>query len=199
MEHHAETANLAHGLPGSAEMELRILWEELGATNTNEALRAIRFLRSKTVSGLVTDILPTPDNPEGGEAVAGLPDPRVAVEKIRDFASKVAALNGTVASMEDQLKSLYADRERLEREIGASEVDDIIEAFRNLQTTIRSMETQLMTLYAGREMLDVELGRSDPEEIVAMFRNVARLVNVARQELATIEDDARAVTGAGVN
>lgn len=199
MQYPEEKGKAANSLPGSVEIELRLLWEELGASNTNEALRAIRFLRSKTISGLVTDVMPTTDDAEGGVVEIGLRDPRAAVEKIRDFASKVAALNGTVASMEDQLKSLYADRERLEREIGASEVDDIIESFHNLQTTIRSMETQLMTLYAGREMLDVELGRSDPEEIVAMFRNVSRLVNVARQELATLQDGTHMVAATGVN
>jgi len=166
----------------AAEGYLRAIEQELEATSPEEAITAIRRLKALQPDSIASGVLPD----AGG---VNLSDPRVAVSRIRDFATKVAALNGTVTSMEEQLKSLYSDRERLEREIGASEADDVVAAFRSLQTTIQSMESQLMTLYAGRELLDVELGRSDPKEIVAMFRNVTHLVNGARLELQTVAED----------
>jgi hypothetical protein len=85
--------------------------------------------------------------------------------------------------MEEQLGSLYEDKERLEREIGASEVEDILAAFRDLQTTIGSMESQLMTMYAAREHLEVELGDSDPRSVVRKFKTIARLMRGMENEL----------------
>ena len=124
----------------------------------------------------------TSENP-----LEGLNDPRQIIGKMRAFTTRIETLNGTVSSMEEQLMSLYAEKERLEREIGASEVDDVLEAFRDLRLTIHSMETQLMTMYAGREVLDVELGKSDPWEIVAMFRNVSQFTTALQQALGASE------------
>jgi chromosome segregation ATPase len=175
-------AELAH-----AEEERVLLRKELQVESAAETIELVRYLRSRVRD--INNAAATADG-ESEEAAAedagtaGLIDPRQILNKFRTFTAKIDSLNGTVSSMEDQLKSLYADRERLETEIGASEVDDVIAAFQKLQVTIVSMETQLMTLYAGREMLDVEIGKSDPAEIVAMFRNVAQLVQVAHKELA---------------
>ncbi len=107
------------------------------------------------------------------------------LKKVRSFAQQVESLNGVVASMENQLASLYADKERLEKEVGASEVDDVITAFRRLETVIMSMEHQLMNLYAGKELLEVELGKSDPRSIVAMFKTMSMLVDGLRTELTS--------------
>ena len=109
--------------------------------------------------------------------------PNASLAGLQAVAGKVAALNGTIASMEEQLASLYSDRERLEHEIGASEVDDVIAAFGNLKAIIASMEEQLSCMYQDREVLDTALGRSDPHEIVEMFRNVSRFLNGAREQL----------------
>lgn len=115
--------------------------------------------------------------------------PEEVIRKVRSFAHQIESLNGTIASMENQLNSLYGDKERLESAIGASEVDDVIQAFRRLENVISSMEHQLMTLYAGKEVLEVELGKSDPRAIVAMFRNMHQMVDGLRTELSTIGGD----------
>lgn len=119
----------------------------------------------------------------GDGTIAGKAQEEV-LRKVRSFAQQVESLNGVVASMENQLNSLYADKERLEREVGASEVDDVIAAFRRLETVIMSMEHQLMNLYAGKELLEVELGKSDPRMIVAMFKTMSQLVDGLRTELS---------------
>jgi archaellum component FlaC len=110
------------------------------------------------------------------------------LRKVRSFAQQVESLNATVGSMEMQLSSLYGDKERLEAEIGASEVEDVIGAVRRLESVITSMEFQLMSLYAGKELLEVELGKSDPKAIVAMFRNMNHMVDGLRHELTTVGD-----------
>ena len=102
--------------------------------------------------------------------------PAELARKILQFTEQVETLNGTVTSMEDQLSSLYNDKERLEREIGAADVDEVIQAFRRLETIIMSMEHQLMNLYAGKELLETELGKSDPHAVVAAFRSLNQLV-----------------------
>lgn len=164
----------------NAEENLRHILAELGVATVGEALDAIRGMKNRASGGSGETLAPL--NAEEDTPVT-LNDPRRLLAKLRTFTSKIDSLNGTIGSMESQLRSLYADRERLEREIGASEVDDVIAAFGVLQTTIRSMENQLMTLYAGRETLEVELGKSDPTEIVAMFRNIAQMVRGVNQEL----------------
>ncbi len=162
------------------------LFHLLQVSNLTDAVEAVRNLQTPA-SGEVAQpnpvVLAIPE--PAGTVAEGAGDPRAALARIRSFSDKVATLNGTISSMEEQLQSLYSDRERLNQEIGASEVEDVITVVRRLQATITSMETQLMSLYAGKEILDVELGRSDPQEIVAMFRNVSQLVNSARQELVT--------------
>lgn len=146
------------------------LLAELGAETVDAAIEAVRELKTKAAQG---NSSPQPT----------VSEPTKLLKKLKEFASKIDSLNGTISSMESQLQSLYADRERLESEIGASEVEDVILAFGDLQTTISLMEKQLMTMYAGREVLEVELGRSDPQEIVAMFRTVTNLIAGAHQEL----------------
>lgn len=165
----------------TAEEQLQALYSELSADNLEDALASLRALKNRafTVATEGSPVLAATD----AESAETMNDPRRLLAKIRAFTSRIDSLNGTISSMESQLKSLYADRERLEREIGASEVDDVVAAFGLLQSTIRSMEGQLMTLYAGRETLEVELGKSDPTEIVAMFRNIAQLVRGVNQEL----------------
>jgi chromosome segregation ATPase len=166
----------------TSDEKLQLLLTELGADSLEEALISVRALKNRAFGASSESNTASPLTSEG-DTPETLNDPRRLLGKLRAFTSKIDSLNGTIVSMENQLKSLYADRERLEREIGASEVDDVVAAFGFLQTTIRSMENQLMTLYAGRETLEVELGKSDPTEIVAMFRNIAQLVRGVHQEL----------------
>lgn len=122
---------------------------------------------------------------DGSDGANGVANAEV-LRKLRSFAQQVETLNGTITSMESQLSSLYSDKERLEKVIGASEVDDVIAAFKRLETIIMSMEHQLMTLYAGREILEVELGRSDPREIVSTFHTMTHLVENLRHELSAV-------------
>ena len=162
----------------TAEEEMFLLRTELGVQSAAEVIYLVQGLKSQ-IQGFVVSAAAT-RSPE----TADVRDPHAAMSKIRDFANKVSALNGTIASMENQLMSLYADRERLEKEIGAGEVEDVIAVFRAQQATVLSMETQLSTLYADREVLDTKLGRSEPQEIVSMFQSVTKLVQDAQRELA---------------
>jgi predicted RNase H-like nuclease (RuvC/YqgF family) len=181
------TPDMVNALPvdgecSEVESSLNRLLGELEVETVEAGLEAIRNLKAHASA------TPSPSSPDAvavtnNELVDLANDPRILLEKLRAFASKIDSLNGTISSMESQLQSLYADRERLESEIGASEVEDVILAFGDLQTTISLMEKQLMTMYAGREVLEVELGRSDPQEIVAMFRTVTNLIAGAHQEL----------------
>jgi len=158
------------------------LKRELGTGEAGEVVALVRRLEGQ-VEELNRQPEPAAAEESDENPLASLSDPRQVLLKIRTFSSKIESLNGTVGSMEEQLMSLYEDKERLEREIGASEVDDVLEAFRNLQTTIGSMESQLMTMYAGREILEVEVGSSDPRQVVKMVQNVARMVEGIRGEL----------------
>ncbi|MDX1931352.1 MAG: hypothetical protein SFU56_01980 [Capsulimonadales bacterium] len=166
------------------EAALDRLFTELNVKDFPSALAAIRRLKEKArrPSDPPVDADTEAAAPaEGGDLRNG--EARKMLEKFRAFSSRIDSLNGTIASMEEQLRNLYADRERLEREIGASEVDDVISTFSALYLTIINLETQLAALYADREYLDTELGKSDPIEIVAMFKNVSQMVNGAHREL----------------
>jgi hypothetical protein len=187
------TESSVSGLSLQDHAQLVQLFHLLGVNSLTDAVQAVRTLQAaQSVQTPAPVAFPIPvaahlAPAETGEPLAkqGTSDPQAALTRIRSFSDKVATLNGTIGSMEEQLQSLYSDRERLNQEIGASEVEDVVAVVRRLQATIASMETQLMSLYAGKELLAVELGRSDPQEIVAMFRNVSQLVNSARQELVT--------------
>ena len=165
--------------PKDAEEEMLLLKTELGVMSAAEVVYLVQGLKAQI------KVLIVSANGKRSPQAADFRDPYAAMSKIRDFANKVSALNGTIASMENQLMSLYADRERLEREIGAGEVEDVIAVFHSQKATISSMETQLSTLYADREVLDVKLGRSEPTEIVSMFQSVSKLVGDAQRELDT--------------
>jgi len=162
---------------GPLRVDRERLRKELGLERAADVIAHIRNLETR-----VAELSPAPsaddDNP-----LAGLSDPKQVLLKIRQFTGKIESLNGSVASMEQQLASLYEDKERLEREIGASEVDDVLEAFRHLQTTIGSMESQLMTMYAAREHLEVELGDSDARSVVRRFKLVAQMVRNMEHEI----------------
>ena len=159
--------------------EQQRLHDALGVSHPDDIIALVRRLQAER-SGADAPAQ-TPDAAVAG--VQAVPDPRQALERFRAFTAKIDSLNGTVSSMEDQLKSLYSDRERLEREIGASEVDDVIAAFGELQEMITNMETQLILLYSGQEKLEAVMGKSDPEEIADLFNNVAKMVRVAHREL----------------
>ncbi|MBB6053050.1 hypothetical protein [Armatimonas rosea] len=164
-------------VPFTAEQYQQCLKENQELRLQNETLAQANSTLTQTVEQLAkgsvneSTITKTPDE---------------ILRKVRSFAQQVEALNTTVVSMESQLTSLYGDKERLEAEIGASEVDDVVGAFRRLENVISSMEFQLMSLYAGKELLEVELGKSDPKAIVAMFRNMTQMVDGLRNELAVV-------------
>jgi hypothetical protein len=163
--------------PKDPEEEMLLLKTELGVLSASEVIYLVQGLKAQIKVLIVSAA------GKRAPQAADSRDPYAAMNKIRDFANKVSALNGTIASMEHQLMSLYGDRERLEQEIGAGEVEDVIAAFRAQQATISSMETQLSTLYADRQVLDGQLGRSEPQEIVSMFHSVTKLVQDAQREL----------------
>ncbi len=165
-----------------AENEKQSLHDALGVSDARSVIALVRRLEASGNSGSQTSG-GGGGEPDGSASAAPLTDPRQALERFRAFTTKIDNLNGTVASMEDQLKSLYSDRERLEKKIGASEVDDVIAAFEHLQEMIENMETQLVLLYSGQEKLHTALGKSDPEEIAVLFNNVAHMVRVAHCEL----------------
>ncbi|MBC8142723.1 MAG: hypothetical protein H7Y38_14940 [Armatimonadetes bacterium] len=170
------------------------LRKEIGVERAADIISLVRDLETK-----VAEYAPAEQAEEDENPLAGLSDPKQILLKIRQFTGKIESLNGTVGSMEEQLASMYEDKERLEREIGASEVEDVLEAFRQLQTTIGSMESQLMTMYAGREHLEVELGDSDPRRVVHRFKTIAQLMRGMEQELGnTVFENLSPSNGVGV-
>ncbi|MBC8102935.1 MAG: hypothetical protein H7Z41_10140 [Cytophagales bacterium] len=166
----------------AAESELQFLRTELPVQTAADTVQIVRRLEAQVEA---LSARPT-TGPRDDSPATDPPSPQAAIRRVRDFAGKVATLNGTISSMETQLASLYSDRERLEREIGAGEVEDVIAVFRAQQAAVDSMEAQLAMLYADRERLDSALGRSEPDEIVALFQSVARLVQGAQRELGSI-------------
>ncbi len=167
---------------GPLRVDRERIRKELGVERAVEIIALVRDLETK-----LSELTPAPPSEEEGEnPFAGLSDPKQVLLKIRQFTGKIEGLNGTVASMEEQLSSMYEDKERLEREIGASEVEDVLEAFRHLQSTIGSMESQLMTMYAAREHLEVELGDSDPRNVVRRFKTIAQMVRGMENEIGDI-------------
>lgn len=167
---------------GPLRVDRERLRKELGVERAADVISLVRQLETR-----VAELAPPAAAEEDADnPLAGLSDPKQVLLKIRQFTGKIESLNGTVASMEEQLGSMYEDKERLEREIGASEVEDVLEAFRQLQTTIGSMESQLMTMYAGREHLEVELGDSDPKRVVSRFKMIAKLVRGMENELGDV-------------
>ena len=167
---------------GPYRVDRERLKKELGIERTADVVSLVRNLETR-----VAELAPAANPNEDTEnPLAGFSDPKQILLKIRQFTGKIESLNGTVDSMEAQLGSLYEDKERLEREIGASEVEDILAAFHSLQTTIGSMESQLMTMYAGREHLEVELGDSDPKRVVHRFKTIAQLMRGMEHELGDV-------------
>ena len=177
----SEGSTAARNSAGSAtaETEMLLIRKELGVADAAELIQLIQELKAQIKSLTVSEEKPAQETPASDPR-----NPYAAISKIRDFATKVATLNGTIASMENQLATLYGDRERMEQEIGAGEVEDVIAVFRAQQAAVASMETQLSLLYADRQVLDAELGRSEPEAIVAIFQSVTKLVQDAQRELA---------------
>lgn len=55
----------------------------------------------------------------------------------------VETATNIIASLEEQLQSLYAEKEQLDKALGISSADDII-------TMVRSLEEQLDSLYEER-------------------------------------------------
>jgi len=102
-------------------------------------------------------------------------DPRELMARISGFAEKIKTQNGNIVSLEDQVNSLYAEREILEKELGLSDAQEIISMF-------RSLDAQLVTMYATRETFERELGVSDASEIVACVRRVSSLARDIERE-----------------
>jgi chromosome segregation ATPase len=174
---------------GPLKVDREWISKELGVERAVDVIALVRRLESR-IAELEPQVAAT-----AAENADYLNDPAALLAKLRQFSGKIENMNETVASMEAQLISLYADKETLEKEIGASEVDDVIAAFGSLQMTITAMESQLMTLYAGREHFETEIGESDPHVLVKTFKTVARLVRAMDNEMgefvfARLEADA---------
>lgn len=82
-----------------------------------------------------------------------------------------------VESLEQQLASLYAEREHLAREIGITDADEIIALVRSSSSLsdgspdgTESLIQQLHTLYADKDLLRQHLGTAEPDEVIDLFR-----------------------------
>ena len=73
-------------------------------------------------------------------------------------------LKGTEKSMEEQLNSLYKEREKLIREMGLNSNEEVIQRLRN-------WESQLNDLYRDRENLIKTTGLSSSNDIVSRLEN----------------------------
>lgn len=171
---------------GQYEADRKILLKELAIDDADEIIATVQELQqSKTaLEAQVADLQQAADQKvqplqsADGEAPIDVgADPRELVARISGFAEKIKTLNGNIVSLEDQLNSLYAEREVLEKELGLSDAQEIIAMF-------RSLDAQLVTMYATRETFERELGMSDASEIVACVRRVGKLAKEIEREVS---------------
>lgn len=104
-------------------------------------------------------------------------------------------------SLEAQLASLYAEREQLERHLGVSEAQQIIDLVRTLEgrpnhdaadaetnpasagaDPATSLELQLIDLYQERDRLQSQLGTADSDELCALVGNLEAQLRDLYQE-----------------
>jgi uncharacterized protein (UPF0335 family) len=156
------------------EQDRSFLKEKLGTSAVEEIIAMVKQARR-------------PEAASGAKSETGLENGGEVIKKMRTFMARIDSLNATVASMENQLRSLYTDKERLEQEIGASEVEDVIAAFTGLQILISNLEAQLSDLYNGIERMEVEIGKSDPQEIISLFKNVTSRVHLLQTDLRALQ------------
>jgi DNA repair exonuclease SbcCD ATPase subunit len=156
------------------EQEQLFLKEKLGTNSVEEIVAMVKQARRPDIA-----VMP--------KAETGLENSGEVMKKMRTFMARIDSLNATVASMEHQLRSLYTDKERLEQEIGASEVEDVIAAFNNLHILISNLESQLSDLYGGIELMENEIGKSDPQEIIRLFKNVTSRVYLLQTDLKALQ------------
>jgi DNA repair exonuclease SbcCD ATPase subunit len=166
--------------------------EQLSAEKTQLEHEKL-FLKEKLGTSVVEEIVAMvkqarrPETATATKSETGLENSGEVMKKMRTFMARIDSLNATVASMENQLRSLYTDKERLEQEIGASEVEDVIAAFTGLQILISNLEAQLSDLYNGIERMEVEIGKSDPQEIISLFKNVTSRVHLLQTDLRALQ------------
>ena len=150
-------AQIASFMENGATLE-----RELGSSDAQELVEKVRAMEMK-----IQELQPDPSQVVIGDESL---DNQQALSRLGAFAAKIKNLNGAVGSLEEQLVSLYEEREKLEQQLGHSEAGEIIAMF-------RSLDAQLVTMYGGRETLERELGTSDPDKIVAMVRQATRLTH----------------------
>jgi len=169
--------------------EKHLLEEKLGISDSKEIIDLVHSLEQandtmrKEISALQEQIesaaqKAAAETARDTDAIADAAmEPRELLTRITGFASKIKNLNGNIGSLEDQLNSLYAEREILEKELGVSDAKEII-------TMFRSLDSQLVTMYATRETFEKELGLSDAAEIVARFKRISQLASDVQREVS---------------
>ncbi|MBC8138904.1 MAG: hypothetical protein H8F28_23760 [Fibrella sp.] len=171
------------------ESDRAVLIRDLGTCDPQEIIARVRALENEVASAARTAAsatTPTPA-PAGENDPILLTSPRELMEKIRSFNNRIQDLNSTVAGMEAQLVSLYEEKEGMERQIGAGDLEGILGIIQGYRVMINNMEQQLMTMYAARETLESEMGTSDAHRIVALFRGVSALVGQIQDQMNSVE------------
>lgn len=121
----------------------------------------------------------------GGEAQPS-EDAPPAGEGFTNLLQRVRVLTGMVTSMAAQLNELYADRDRLYREAGIKEAQDILLQLREndrLRVRLSVMEEQLAALYAQKHTLSQGLGVSEAGDVVALVHSVSAALETAQQTI----------------
>lgn len=114
-------------------------------------------------------------------------------------------LDDQVASMEMQLNDLYEQNERLSRELGTSDVEQLISMVHNLETqlndlyeqkkeqgtsktgeaqaTIDNLEMQLQSLYQEREEMSRRFGITNVDSMMQMIESMDEQLQILYQDL----------------
>lgn len=150
------------------DVNFKKLETEFGTSNADEIIGHVKVLRSQIGN--------TTTQSEAEEESVEAMEPGDVMTRVTAFASKIKNLNTAVGSLEEQLASLYEEKERLTRDIGVSDAAEVV-------AMVKSLDMQLVTMYSTRELLERELGTSDGEAIVAMIKDATRLVDEIKSAL----------------
>jgi photoactive yellow protein len=212
----SEIVSMVRSTEGGLEAQLRALYsdretlaQELGVTEAADIIARFRNL----TNSMEWQLIALYEERERLNRELGISDSAEIVTMVRNLEAQLRDLyqlqesyrassnsgNGTEQAMEEQLISLYGEREKLTQEFGTADATDIILMLRNLETQLRdlyqqkesgqfngaspapasftssteaAMEAQLISLYAEREKLHRELGIADADDLIAMIRNL---------------------------
>ena len=108
-----------------------------------------------------------PPSPASGDSAASLPDHDRTSVSVSDEPSPSANGDRTVASMQDQLESLYAEKEVL-LDRGLTDAQTAVDQIDDLEQQVQALRTERNQCHEHFDRLATALGTTDVEAIVEM-------------------------------